>query len=71
MKVLPMSLYGVPVTPLPERELQSLRTEMAQVLDPGAARSRCVASLLGSCRPKEVDPSARILMLRAMALRRA
>eukprot|EP00969_Alexandrium_andersonii_P012432 541959-Alexandrium_andersonii.AAC.1 len=71
MKVLPISLYGVPATPLPKRELQVLRTEMAKVLDPGAARNRCVASLLGSCHPKVVDPAAHILMLRAMAIRRA
>eukprot|EP00969_Alexandrium_andersonii_P316329 13974942-Alexandrium_andersonii.AAC.1 len=39
-KVLPMSLYGCAVTPLPKAEYQRLRSCVATAMDPGAARSR-------------------------------
>eukprot|EP00969_Alexandrium_andersonii_P119857 5299081-Alexandrium_andersonii.AAC.1 len=39
-KVLPLSLYGAPATPIPKRSMDRLRTALVEVVDKGAANSR-------------------------------
>ena len=69
-KVLPASLYGCPVTPVPQGKLQKLRSRIGTLLDPKASRARSL-ELAFACAPKELDPAAHILAMRVGAFRRA
>eukprot|EP00969_Alexandrium_andersonii_P189729 8383607-Alexandrium_andersonii.AAC.1 len=51
--------------------MDRLRTALVEVVDKGAANSRNVQLALSSVYPKVIDPRAHVMVMRALAVRRA
>eukprot|EP00969_Alexandrium_andersonii_P370256 15476881-Alexandrium_andersonii.AAC.1 len=67
---MPASIYGVPTTPAPRKQVEHLRTCITKLVDPRSAPSRSSAHAL-ACLPKEMDPDVHILVARCVAVRQA
>ena len=70
MSAIAKALYACEAVPLASRQVNSLRTCIANALVPGAARGRSPTLALATSKGVELDPLVLVPARRAMAMRR-